>query len=124
MGRCICITDSHLGVILPSGDIWGSLESFMVVTPGGCPCRWVGVRGQGSGVLLDILRCTGKPQSRVVWLKMAGAQKLVAVCTRMNVLTDCLLLVCFQFFNVMIRAVINTLCMHTPFHTFLIVPSR
>ena len=47
MGRYICITDSHLGEILPSGDIWRFLESVVVVTAGGCYCQWVGIRGAG-----------------------------------------------------------------------------
>ena len=98
MGSYICITDSHLGEILPSGDIWRFLESFVVVTAGGCYCQWVGVRGAAG-------RSTAH---RKVPQRSPLAQGGRSVCMRER--TDRLLTVSvFQFFSVMTAAAAKSL---------------
>ena len=92
MGSYICITDSHLGEILPSGDIWRFLESFVVVTAGGCYCQWVGVRGAAG-------RSTAHRKSR---LAQGGRSTQPGCCVCTRKCTDRLLTVSvFQFFSVM-----------------------
>ena len=67
-----------MGVALPPGDSRQCLETFLAVTTG-CVCVGVPLSsgGEGPGMLLNMLQCTGQPPpQRIVWPQMSLVLRL------------------------------------------------